>query len=58
MTITLVLPAIIAILGLLLYFFSDNVKRQEVGKIMFAAGVFAICFGNFGEWTGVRLRGR
>lgn len=49
MTIVLLLPAIVAIVGALLYFAATNAKISELGRIMFAAGMIAICLGQWGE---------
>ena len=51
MTITLLLPAIVALLGVLIYFVAANPKLSEVGRIMFAAGMIAICLGQWGDVT-------
>lgn len=41
---TALFPAIMALIGLALYFVSANPKVQEVGKILFAAGAIALAF--------------
>lgn len=38
------IPIIMVIVGVLMYALSTNPKLQEVGRIMYAAGVFAIAF--------------
>jgi len=35
---------IIGIVGVLMYALSANPKLQEIGRLMFAAAAFAICF--------------
>lgn len=37
----IVLPLLIAIVGVLVYFASNNAKAQEVGRLMFAVGLLA-----------------
>jgi hypothetical protein len=37
-------PLIIAIAGALMYSLSANVRIQEMGRILFAAGAFAFAF--------------
>ena len=39
MTITIIVPLLVAIIGLLLYFMSTEPKRAEVGKIAFFVGL-------------------
>lgn len=38
------LSLLIALVGLLMYIMSGNPKIQELGRIMFAAGMFAFLF--------------
>lgn len=38
------LPLILAVIGALAYALAANPKLAELGRILFAAGVFAICF--------------
>lgn len=38
------LSLLIALVGMLMYILSGNPKIQELGRIMFAAGMFAFCF--------------
>jgi Na+/phosphate symporter len=38
------LVLIVMLIGLALYFVASNPKVQEVGRITFAAAVFALCF--------------
>jgi len=38
------LVVIIGIVGVLMYALSANPKLVEIGRIMFAAAIFAICF--------------
>ena len=45
MTIVLLLPAIVAVVGVLIYFAATNPKLSEVGRVMFAAGMIGICVG-------------
>ena len=49
--ITAIIPFVFAILGALAYALSANVKVQELGRLLFAAGVFAIAF----AWSGRTL---
>lgn len=44
MTITISL-LILAVLGLLLYAFASNGKLAEVGRLIFACALLALCFG-------------
>jgi Na+/phosphate symporter len=41
---TAILPLVIAIVGALAYALSANPKVQELGRLLFAAGVFALAF--------------
>ena len=41
---TMIVPVVFAILGALAYALSANPKIQELGRLLFAAGVFAIAF--------------
>jgi hypothetical protein len=43
--ITVIIPLVMAILGALAYALSANPKVQELGRLLFAAGVFALAFG-------------
>lgn len=45
---TIYIPALVAVIGLIIYFASSNGKVVEVGRIMFAFGllVFLIQVGN------------
>lgn len=38
------LVVIIGLVGILMYALSANPKLQEIGRLMFAASIFAICF--------------
>lgn len=38
------LSLLVALVGLLMYIMSGNPKIQELGRIMFAAGMFAFLF--------------
>ena len=38
------LSLLVALVGMLMYLLSGNPKIQELGRIMFAAGVFAFLF--------------
>lgn len=44
MQFTILYSLLVAVIGLLIYFRVVNPKWQEVGRIMFAAGMFAFCF--------------
>lgn len=57
MTITFILPALIALIGLILYML-PLAKASEVGRLMFFAGILAICMGQLGDHTGVALHHR
>ncbi len=48
---TALLPVIAAILGALLYALSANPKLQELGRLLFAAAVFALMFAFAGRTT-------
>ena len=39
-----IVPLILTLIGGVLYVFSSNAKAQELGRILFAAGVFAFAF--------------
>jgi uncharacterized membrane protein len=39
-----IIPILFAILGALAYALSANPKIQELGRLLFAAGVFALAF--------------
>jgi Na+/phosphate symporter len=47
--VTILVPLLIAIAGALVYGFSANAKLGELGKICFAAGMFAIAFAMTGH---------
>jgi hypothetical protein len=40
--ITVIIPLVMAILGALAYALSANPKVQELGRLLFAAGVFSL----------------
>lgn len=44
-----VIPALVALIGLLVYLLSGNAKAQEAGRILFFAGVFVTLFGLSGQ---------
>lgn len=46
---TAIIPIVMAILGALAYALSANAKVQELGRILFAAGVFALAFALAGK---------
>jgi len=46
---TAVFPIVIAIIGAAMYFISSNVRIQEVGRILIAAGMFALAFSLAGK---------
>jgi hypothetical protein len=46
---TMIIPIAFAILGALAYALSANVKVQELGRLLFAAGVFALAFSLAGK---------
>lgn len=39
------LPAIVALVGLLMYVLATNPKVNEIGRIMFAVGLLCLLFG-------------
>lgn len=39
MTIVILIPLLVCIVGLLMYALSANVKLQEIGRLMFACGL-------------------
>jgi hypothetical protein len=41
---TAIIPFVFAVLGALAYALSGNPKVQELGRLLFAAGVFALAF--------------
>lgn len=44
MQIIAIVPLVLALIGAVLYVVSSNPKVQELGRILFAAGVFAFAF--------------
>ena len=46
---TAIIPIVMAILGALAYALSANTKVQELGRVLFAAGVFALAFALAGK---------
>lgn len=42
------IPALFALVGVLLYAFAGNGKAQEIGRIMFFAGLLAALLGTHG----------
>jgi len=46
---TAIIPIVMAILGALAYALSANAKVQELGRLLFAAGVFALAFALAGK---------
>lgn len=42
--ITTLIPLLLAIVGALVYAFAANPKLAELGRILFAAGMFALAF--------------
>jgi len=47
--ITMLIPIAFVIVGALGYALSANVKVQELGRLLFAAGVFALAFALAGK---------
>jgi len=41
---TAILPIVLALVGAVLYIFATNPKLSELGRLLFAAGVFALAF--------------
>jgi len=46
---TVLVPLLVSVVGALVYGFAGNGKLGELGRICFAAGVFAICFAMVGH---------
>jgi len=46
---TAIIPIVMAILGALAYALSANAKVAELGRLLFAAGVFALAFALAGK---------
>lgn len=46
---TAIIPLVMAIMGALAYALSANAKIQEMGRLVFAAGVFALAFSLAGK---------
>jgi len=46
---TAIIPIVMAILGALAYALSANAMVQELGRLLFAAGVFALAFALAGK---------
>lgn len=40
---TALLPALIALAGLVVYVLAGNPKAQELGRLMFACGLLVVC---------------
>jgi Na+/phosphate symporter len=40
-----IVPALVALVGLLLYLMASNPKAQEIGRILFFSGVFVTLLG-------------
>ena len=49
------IPVLLCVVGALLYALSSNPKIEELGRITFAAGIFAIAFNFATEWAGLHL---
>ncbi len=43
------IPIVAMIVGALMYALSSNPKLAEIGRILFAAGAFALCFALAGK---------
>lgn len=41
---TMILPLVLALVGAAIYILSQNVKAAELGRLLFLAGMFAVCF--------------
>jgi hypothetical protein len=50
------LPALVLVIGLLLWFISSNPKAQEVGRIMFWTGLLAFLLGTGGHGISIPSR--
>ncbi len=48
----LVLPLLVAIVGLLLYVLATRAEVKEIGRLMFGAGLLVALF-TLGAWKGV-----
>lgn len=44
-----IVPAVFALAGALLWLLSSNATAKEMGKILFAVGVFWLCYGFVGK---------
>lgn len=40
---TALLPALVALVGLVIYVLASNPKAAEIGRIMFGAGLLVVC---------------
>ena len=47
--ITIILPFLIALIGLLMYAFSANPKLVEIGRILFFVGMLWVTYGLMGQ---------
>jgi Na+/phosphate symporter len=46
---TMLIPIVFILAGVVLYFATTNVKLQEIGRLLFAAGSFALAFSLAGK---------
>ena len=47
--VTIIIPALMAVLGAAVYLFATNPKIAELGKVLCAAGLFAVAFAASGR---------
>ncbi len=55
MTIIAIVPALVALLGALVYALASNPKLVELGRLAFLAGLIAFMFAVAGSTTHVRI---
>lgn len=48
-----IVPLLLCVVGALLYALSANAKIQELGRITFAAGIFAFAFAYASKMVGI-----
>jgi positive regulator of sigma E activity len=48
-----IVPLLLCVVGALLYALSSNGKVSELGRILFAAGAFALAFSYAGRTVGI-----
>ncbi len=50
---TALVPVLALVAGALMYALSTNAKLAELGRVLFAAGAFALCFAFAGKVVGI-----